>query len=555
MATVAVAAAAIVLVLVPFVNGVALSRFTIDDSYINFRYSENLAAGHGLTWNHVGNHIGGYTTFLWVVLLAGVKWIGIGTAVASKVLGLAAAVALMLVLTFHGGRRLPVVRPVAVAGLALSPAFLLLAVQGLDTALASLLATVCAILLIATVERPSHGNLAAFFGVCLLTVLTRPDLFPLCAVLVAGLGLWLVRLRDGAALRRGLAWLGAAIALGLCYLAWRWSYYGLPAPNPYYVKRSSGLVDPDAAANLGGFLKHMAAPYLALVIGLYAWSWRSPSAHTRSERYAIGVVLAAVIAFLGATLLFKPIQGYLWRYQMPAYPVILLLLVSLASRVSLPPVSGRRRTVALAAVGLTATALVAFPFNTADRTRTEVAERWGHDRKAVGEALAAYRNDGLRMFVSEAGALPLFSRWWASDSLGLSDEEIARHGASLPYLRRMSPDLVMFLSYLKVRPAAAPADIASYGDPIYRLLRSGDYVFAAAVAKSDPNLRAVRNQGHFYFVKRSSPRAQELVRTLRGLDDVRYLPAAGRQPFLDALDLPGRSPGDRAGPLRAAQSV
>ena len=41
---------------------------TVDDSYIFFRFSENLAQGHGLAWNPGQVPVEGYTNFMWVVI-------------------------------------------------------------------------------------------------------------------------------------------------------------------------------------------------------------------------------------------------------------------------------------------------------------------------------------------------------------------------------------------------------------------------------------------------------------------------------------------------------
>jgi hypothetical protein len=48
----------------------ALSYWAIvDDSFITYRYAENLVAGNGLVFN-VGERVEGYTNFLWTLLLA-----------------------------------------------------------------------------------------------------------------------------------------------------------------------------------------------------------------------------------------------------------------------------------------------------------------------------------------------------------------------------------------------------------------------------------------------------------------------------------------------------
>jgi hypothetical protein len=61
-----------------------------------------------------------------------------------------------------------------------------------------------------------------------------------------------------------------------------------------------------------------------------------------------------------------------------------------------------------------AIALVAFPLSSIGETQTQVRGRWIYDRDQVGRALAAFRNDGLRMLVTESGALPYRAGWHAT---------------------------------------------------------------------------------------------------------------------------------------------
>jgi hypothetical protein len=62
--------------------------FTIDDAYITFRYSKNLAAGFGPTYNPVQPPVEGYTTFLWMLLMTFPHLIGLNVATFSKILGI-----------------------------------------------------------------------------------------------------------------------------------------------------------------------------------------------------------------------------------------------------------------------------------------------------------------------------------------------------------------------------------------------------------------------------------------------------------------------------------
>src|SRR5215831_1387235 len=78
---------------------VLLSRLTLDDAYITFRYARHLAEGYGLgAWNHTGEHVEGYSSLLWTLLLAGAAWIGADVRIASKVFGSVAALIVIAVL-------------------------------------------------------------------------------------------------------------------------------------------------------------------------------------------------------------------------------------------------------------------------------------------------------------------------------------------------------------------------------------------------------------------------------------------------------------------------
>ena len=79
---------------------VFLSRLlTLDDAYITYRYARHLAEGYGLgAWNHTGEHVEGYSSLLWTLLLGGAAWLGADVRIASKVFGTAAVLLVMAVL-------------------------------------------------------------------------------------------------------------------------------------------------------------------------------------------------------------------------------------------------------------------------------------------------------------------------------------------------------------------------------------------------------------------------------------------------------------------------
>ena len=61
---------------IPYLCLVRRFWFITDDAFISFRFSRNLALGHGLRYN-LGEHVPveGYSNFLWVVIGAGFEFL------------------------------------------------------------------------------------------------------------------------------------------------------------------------------------------------------------------------------------------------------------------------------------------------------------------------------------------------------------------------------------------------------------------------------------------------------------------------------------------------
>jgi arabinofuranosyltransferase len=129
--------------------------YTVDDAYISYRYAENVAKGLGFVFN-AGEHVEGFTNFLWVVLLAAAHSLGANTVLVSKLLGGFFGMA-VLGLTFKLGQRAgngnSATGIAAALLLASSPAFALWSVAGLETSF-------FAFLLLASVMRCDHFRLS-----------------------------------------------------------------------------------------------------------------------------------------------------------------------------------------------------------------------------------------------------------------------------------------------------------------------------------------------------------------------------------------------------------
>lgn len=534
VAAVALTSIASALIFAGTVNGLSFWDFTLDDAYITYRYSDHLAGGAGPVWNVGEDPVEGYTSFLWMLIAAGGIALGADPDTWAKVLSLLCAAALVLIVALYGRDRLPFARLVAIAGLTLSPAFLVIVVQGMETALAALLATALAVLLIEAVRRPTWMRLIAYFVVALLALLTRPDLLPYVTATVIGMAVALVRSHEPAALRRaGTAFAGALVLPGALYMTWRWSYYGYPLPNTFYIKRGSGLIDSLGVSFVREFALEVALPYLLVagaLLGHAAAGWRRSQRPLDAELIAIAAVFAGTLAFLAAGALVEPLQGHLWRFQMPIYPVLLLVVVVLSRRIDWSLLRRRRAVLGVAVVATLA--LVVFPLHTLGEARNLTAARWQHDRETVGRELSELRHLNASMLVTESGALPFYSGWRATDLLGLNDEEIAHGGLRTSYLRRLAPDLVVFAAHLT---GGRPFGVVGYYTKLRGFVRGGAYRFADAYRKTDERLRPVGGFIHVYLVRARSPRGERIAWHLRGLTGVSRLSVGEVQPILEAF--------------------
>lgn len=318
-----------------------------DDSFISFRYAEQLVRGHGLVYN-VGERVEGYTNLLWTLLVAAALRLGIPPETSAPALGMAGWLALVGLLAWRSWRRNQprVFFPLAAALVLLMEDSQTWATGGLETSLFALLAV--AGLLLASEPRARPRRLVLAGVILVAAVATRPDGVIFAAVALAGA--WLVnddlypreRFNLVATLILPLALGGAAlVAFKLLYYGdlFPTAFYSKSALDPYYTQ---GLYYVYLFFEKNWFLLPLVLTVIALAI---ARRGQPRPLLTRTQAVLLSgfVVFTAYVAHSGGDFMFA-------RRLIPALP--LLFIVVEDSIVALGGWPVRAAVAALVAVGL-----------------------------------------------------------------------------------------------------------------------------------------------------------------------------------------------------------
>lgn len=311
------------------------TAWVCDDAYITFRTIDNLAHGHGLTWN-AGERVQVFTHPLWLVLVAllypvtgefyfTVLFLSIALTL------LAAGLAVRHRLTFAAGL-------IGLTVLLFSRAFTDYATSGLENPLLYLILGLFGWLWYRREENLRTLTLLALAAA--LGALTRPDTILLFVPALFAVWLRLPKLRG----------LGALVVGFLPLLLWEVFsiiYYGFPLPNTFYAKLGAGIP-------LGGLMEqgfiyfldslHMDPLTLAVIFAV------TILAAVSRERKAVLLMLGVVLYLLYVVR----IGGDFMSGRFFAVPLFASVIVLMRLRLPDTPAVSVAGTVIVALVGLMA---------------------------------------------------------------------------------------------------------------------------------------------------------------------------------------------------------
>ena len=486
------------------VSDAALLGFPIDDAWIHMVYGRSLAE-HGLPYYNPGQLETGFTSPLWILVVAVAHWIGALLSVAPwavvKLIGVVLG-ATACVLVFHLAHALTKSFGASLFGAvlaAVSPTAVFAGLSGMEVTLASTTALGVAL-------AYQRGNLRSSGVLLAACAISRPEGLVLVAATV-------VASTFASARRNRAEKLAAASKLGLPTAAamGAWMLFCLyatrrPLPNTFYQK--AGTASPGSwfgtvgetvmamPANMGG------AGLLLLALAVMALRWRR-------ERPTTVLVLSFPWIFLVAIAATRELppghSGYfVWlRYMAPALPFLFVGMASgMALLLELPswiraraPAAARPLTLAyIPALSLGALALLPYPdaIDTAKQRFAWNCQNMNEVQVAFGRWVGNHTPERAAVMVNDAGAIRYFSERRNVDLLGLNCADMLDPARAPVFLDPRAMAQLMQMEgarYMVIFPSWFPnlvdhARFMGFFEPVLAL-RSENYTICKAAGMQD----------------------------------------------------------------------
>ncbi|MBA4407286.1 hypothetical protein C0389_08435 [bacterium] len=424
-----------------------------DDAFITFRYVNNFVAGHGLVFNP-GEHVEGFTSFLWVLILVIIKWLGFELLQFSQVAGIAFGI-FSIWLTFlitkiffekfpaddrtsqksKGIFSISDLQIVPSAMLAFTGAFQYWSISGMEVTLFTSLSLLSIYLYLQATHK---NNSLTLFSICItLTAFVRPEGVLLFVAII--LHYWSKLFRDGeknnpktfltkllGKNKRNPVMI--FITANFVLLTFRFFYFGYPFPNTFYAK--TGLSYEYLATGLNyiwDFFKMYLFYGSAFIVILFLI--------TKTElRSYILLFFSIIILFFLYTIAVGGDVLPLFRFVLPALPLIYILFVSglfLLSGYLIKNFTKPVMNIAAVVTMLISVGVIyynyAVPLERIDKYafyENQLVEKMRASGKWLSEKQSEYDHK-LVVAATTIGAVSFYSDAKVIDLLGLTDETIA----------------------------------------------------------------------------------------------------------------------------------
>ncbi len=424
-------------IIVFLVLSLKYAQFTIDDSFIAFRYSENLAQGFGFSWNYDQTQEFGFTSYLHIILVAVGILAGFDPVIFGKVLTIAAGLVTIVTIGFllkeltNNQFKFYFIPSLA---LAMTPYFAIHAIAGLETTLFISLFTLATYTYVRFLKSNSRFDLVVSIIFIIFCTFTRYEGILLAFGIIIHQFYSKIFLKESWNFRK-FALFSIPIIFLVSLLAWNYYYFGQILPNPFYVKKSMELSDIIRNVYELAAVFVFTIPHVVLILLHLKNNLKNPQ-----TSYLIIQIIVAIIPFLFITQWIN----YFYRYYFHIVPILIALSIF-----SLYSIKGKIIVGKYSMIVTILVILVIIGYN----LPTNVSARNMADGQStimesshikIGKILGNYselRNNTIGIAV-DAGAIPYYSKWKAYDYT-LNDIYVVRHGFDVERYYSFEPKIMI----------------------------------------------------------------------------------------------------------------
>ena len=470
------------------------SKAPFEDSAMLMRYSENISHGHGIRWNINQPPVDGGTDFLYMITLGGFNAINSYGIIknASGLLNITKAVFIALLIIWILNFSIKKV-------LYLPSALLIILIFGpgfwyTRAYFPTLFFSIFIILSYCLLFEPSFSKQQGFkelkigyaFPICsLLMGLARPEGVFLAIFMLIGFYIAEGKKAGWQLTKKFLLIFGT---FGTAYFAWRWWYFGHPLPNPFYKKSGGGLHLTSLKISISNVIK-FGAPFIVIILLTIK----------KFTRQTIGQ-LTPIVLFTLIWILISNEMNYMGRFQYPVFIMLAMLAIFQTRHIS----SWIKSQPALIAISIILAFAGSFYLNNLCEAKSK---EFYYDpnpagRYDIANTLSQFKDKGYTIAVTEAGLLPLYSKWNAIDCWGLNDSWIAQNKQISPeYLDKFKPEVIM----IHKTPVSDLPGWPKMCKILENYAKSHDYILAASFGRTP-------KETHDYYIRSNFNDSKALIK-------------------------------------------
>ena len=414
--------------------------FTIDDSFIFYRYSDNIANGFPFSFNYNDEPEFGFTSYLYTIIVAiGIK-LGFDPITFSKSVTIFSSICIMFIVSYsikiftENKFKLYFL---ASLPLAFTPYFAFHSVIGMETTLFGFLFTASVISYGCFLKTEKKIFLVLAIISSIFSIFTRYESILVPMSFFVYLAYQRIFLKDGVKISTVLInFIPFIFLISLLFV--NMNIFGQYLPNPFYVKESREISD--VVRSISEILKFLtySSPFLLLFLLKLKTNLQN-----KFSSFLIIQVVVSLFPFIFITQWINPFH----RYYIHEFPTLVLLGI-----LSLYLIKDKLEIGRFSKISITFVLIFLITFNltsSADVSKYTFSQATGLETThiTIGKILGKYTelSHNTIATVPDAGAVPFYSKWQTYDYV-LNDKATVQEGFSIERFYDADPKFIFFYS-------------------------------------------------------------------------------------------------------------